>query len=687
MVVNPKKRKLHAFDSSLTTPWIPEKMTIPEIQAYLMEYNVPCPKVSKAELLKIFKEKVYPKLQLQKPKRQKINSSHQQPFLFFPNSPPRSTKKHRKDESVAMEVENEVKSSGSKRQGSGRKLFQFGNKTRKNLSKGSTLNKRSYKPNQQSRFSSPLEKTLSSGKRKDRGLMGLFGPRGFSQTASPIFSDRQQHELGGEGGNSITGSISTSRGASISLPTSQRSTSHNLPYTVSAGRARTHSLLDKLDQEDQGNSSRKPKDGPRLVDGNKIQFGRNVFGLGNEVVYRGAVWQIVGIDFDCLSLNIQKGSRVKNVLPQYLKMITVSEDETKTDDLGIINKSKGTPIHYAGHIPNTPPKTTHRGRHFASAFVVVCLAVVGLMAYLLKQPSPTFCDFQDSTAGEDDCTPCPRHATCRNGKAKCWDSYDLHWDVCRKTKQLEKYISTIVQTAHIVLKEKRGEAECRLGPRESEDRIISESSLSKNEIKLLIAERLGLNSTAIQGVKYKEHWRFLNAFGLAHIEFVHYFESYKTRNFWYSREATKTWRCLLKELLHRQSRLIFVIIFSSGSGLWAYWRFLCWRKYHHETVPMASIVKKCAMEILHQAADSFEPVVAIDQLKETILLGEAEGLVGEKPDKAAWKLGYSNLRQDRRVMALMKVLDGKNTPCLKLRTNASTGVLGASSPHMGVLAV
>jgi len=100
---------------------------------------------------------------------------------------------------------------------------------------------------------------------------------------------------------------------------------------------------------------------------------------------------------------------------------------------------------------------------------------------------------------------------------------------------------------------------------------------------------------------------------------------------------------------------------------------------------MANIVKKCAMEILHHAADSHEPAVAIDQLKETIISGDTDGLAGEIPDEAAWELGYSNLRQDRRVMALISVLDGKNTPCLKLRANASTGVL--SAPSLGVVAV
>jgi len=344
-------------------------------------------------------------------------------------------------------------------------------------------------------------------------------------------------------------------------------------------------------------------------------------------------------------------------------------------------------VHFAGLIPSTPLKTTHRGRHFAIAITLVCIAVVGALAYLLKQPGPIFCDFQEPALGQPDCTPCPRHATCRNGNAKCWESYTLHWDVCRKTKQLEEYIASILQISHSVLKEKRGDAECRLGPNESEGRIISEASLSKSEIRLLVAERLGVNSTATEGVEYKEHWKFLNAFGLAHIEFNHYFESNNKGNFWYSKESIKTWRCSFKELLHQHSRLIGMIIFASGLGLWVYWRFLCWHKYHYETVPMAGIVKKCAMEILRQAANYSEPAVAIDQLKETILSGEAEGLGVAKPDIVAWDLGYSNLRHDRRVMALVKVLDGRNTPCLKLRANACTGVLGAPPPHTGVAVV
>jgi len=683
-----KKRKLHAFDPSLTTPWMPEKMTIPEIQAYLMEYNVPCPKVSKSELLKIFKEKVYPKLRHPKSKRPKTNSSHT-PFRFFSHSSPATPqdKKQTGQMSEAMEVENESATGKSKNRKSARKLFHFGKITRKSPSKPSIRKSSSNKIDDKSWSGISSSSLNSSGgvKAKSKGVADLFGgSRTIPRIVSPICSDRQIYKPGltGEGGKPT---CTPTRGPSIFPTTANRSTVQKPQYFVSEGRAKT--LLDRLDQENQDNSSREPENSPRVINGNKIQYGQNIFGLGDEVEYRNSLgWQIIGIDFESMSLNIKKENQVKNILPQYLKKIVESQVGKKyEEDTGA--RTKTAPVHFAGLIPANRMKTTNRGRHFACAIALVCIAVVGALAYLLKQPGPTFCDFQKPALGDPDCTPCPRHATCRNGKAKCWESYNLHWDVCRKTKQLEKYIATIVQTSHTILKEKRGHTECRLGPKESETRIISDASLSKRELKLLVAERLGLNSTATEGVEHMEHWRFLNAFGLAHIEFIHYFESNNKGNFWYSKESIKTWRCSLKELLYQHSRQLAMIILASGVGLWVYWRLLCWQKYHYETVPMAGVVKKCAMEILHQAANSSEPVVAIDLLKETILSGEAEGLVGAKPDKVAWELGYSNLRHDKRVMALMKVLDGRNTPCLKLRANASTGVLGALTPHMGAGAV
>jgi len=688
-----KKRKLHAFDPSLTTPWMPEKMTIPEIQAYLMEYNVPCPKVSKSELLKIFKQKVYPKLRHPKSKRPKTNSSHT-PFRLFSRSSsttPQDTRQTGR-KSRAMEVENESGKSGSKNRKSARKLFHFGKITRKSPSKPSIRKSSSYKIDDKGRsgISSSLQNSSGGVKATSKGVADLFGGSGtFPQVVSPISSDRQNYKPGltGEGGKPTFKSTTPTRGPSIFPSSANRSTLQKPQYFVSAGRARTNTLLDRLNQENQDNSSKEPENSLRVINGNQIQYGQNIFGLGDEVVYRNSLgWKIIGIDFESMSLNIKKENQVKNILPQYLKMIVESQVGKKRDE-DTSARTKTAPVHFAGLIPANRMKTTHRGRHFALAIALACIVFVGALAYLLKQPGPNFCDFQKPGLGKPDCTPCPRHATCRNGKAKCWESYNLHWDVCRKTKQLEKYIATIVQTSHTILKEKRGDTECRLGPKESKARIISDASLSKRELKLLVAEKLGLNSTATEGVEYKEHWKFLNAFGLAHIEFSHYFESNSKGNFWYSKESIKTWRCSLKELLHQHSRQLAMIIFASGLGLWVYWRYLCWQKYYYETVPMAGVVKKCAMEILHQAANSSEPVVAIDLLKETILSGEAEGLGEAKPGKVAWDLGYSNLRQDRRVMALMKVLDGRNTPCLKLRANASTGVLGAITPQMGAGAV
>jgi hypothetical protein len=181
--------------------------------------------------------------------------------------------------------------------------------------------------------------------------------------------------------------------------------------------------------------------------------------------------------------------------------------------------------------------------------------------------------------------------------------------------------------------------------------------------------------------------RFLNAFNSACSEFKNYFEMSNILNFWYSRETKKPWQCLVKELLHRHCRLMVFCSFILGCGLLAYWRLVSYRKYYNETVPMSKIVQKSAMKILHQAANSCEPVVAVDQLKETILSGDSPGLAGEKTGKAAWELGYSNLRLDRRVMALMKVLNGKNTPCLTLRSSASSGILSAPTPNLGVTAV
>jgi len=135
----------------------------------------------------------------------------------------------------------------------------------------------------------------------------------------------------------------------------------------------------------------------------------------------------VGIDFKSLSLNIQKDNRVKNTLPQYLSSLSDSEDEIKESASGGTSQTTESQVPFGGLIPNSArPKITHRGRHFAYAFVVVCLGLIGALIYFLRQPSPIFCDFQEHTPGEPECTPCPRHATCRNGKAKCWDNYELH---------------------------------------------------------------------------------------------------------------------------------------------------------------------------------------------------------------------------------------------------------------------
>jgi len=70
--------------------------------------------------------------------------------------------------------------------------------------------------------------------------------------------------------------------------------------------------------------------------------------------------------------------------------------------------------------------------------------------------------------------------------------------------------------------------------------VISEACVAKNEIRKLVGERLGLNSTSLQGEAFKNHQRFLNAFSLAYIEFGYYFEKSGLRNYWHSKEATKT---------------------------------------------------------------------------------------------------------------------------------------------------
>jgi len=642
-----KKRKLHTIKPPPTAPNVPEEMTIPEIQAYLMEYNVPCPKrVSKAEFVKIFKEKVEPKLSQPKVKRPKTRSLREPLMFLQPFSPSKRKKNKIISKPEAMEVDNEPES-GKKIRRPSRSLFKFP-KSNKNPSAIQSLGQKSSMTTSSSDFS---QIPFREEKKETTGdLLGNFGSRTFPKPRSSLSFDQQPQQ----------GLEDKCRGPMFKCSSKKK----------------------RPAPEPRDNSSKKREYGPSVVHGNKIQFGPNIFGLGDNVFYKGTIgWRIVGIDFDSLTLNIQKGNRVRNTLPQFLEISSEIKDEKKSSpESGVWATSNSSPVHER-ITENVQIKPTNRGRNFAFALCLVCLALFGSLWYFIKQPSLNFCDSQNHTSAETNCIPCPKHANCRNGIAVCLDSWELHYDICREIKQLGKNISTIVQTVHLVLQEKRGEAECRLGPHEGESRVILEAYLSKIDMKSLVVEKLGLNPKATNGIEFVEHQRFLEAFELASIEFKHYFERSNLRNFWYSREARKPWLCLAKELLRLQSRFVAGIIFLTLCGLCAYWHFLSYRKYQNETIPIANMVKNWAMEILHNAAYSVDSAVAVEQLRKTILSSDVPGLAGVKPDSAAWKLGYSNLRLDERVVELMKVLDGENTPCLKLRNDTSY------SPNLGLRGV
>jgi len=627
-----KKRKLQPIKPSTIATNDPEKMTIPEIQSYLMHYNVPCPnQISKAEFVKIFKEKVEPKLSPHKIKRQKTRSLHEPISFLQPFSPLKRKKSEVISKPEAMEVDKE-EGSRTKLRRPTRTLFKFQN--RQNEVKPST----SKSLGQEYSMTTSFSQLPSRKKKKETSgdLLGTFGSRIFPKLRTSLSFDEKLEE--GQG----SGSEDKWRSSTCS------------------SRSRRSA------QDPQDLSPRKSEHGPRVVHGNKLKFGPNIFGLGDDVSYEGP-----GIDFDSQTLDMQRGNSERNTVPQFPKISSETEDEEKvTSESGMWAASNSSPTHEQ-ITESVDIKSTNRECHFAFALFLVCLTLFGLLHYSIRQPSLNFCDSENHTSAETNCILCPEHANCRNGIAVCVDSWELHYDICRKTKKLEKNISTIVQTAYLVLKEKRGEAECRLGPRESQSRVILEAYLSKKEIKSLVVEKLGFNPKATDGEAFVEHQRFLEAFELASIEFKHFFERSNLRNFWYSREARKPWPCLGKELFHLKARFIGSIIFTALCGLCAYWQFLSYRKYQSETVPIANIVKNRAMEILDSAAYSVQPAVAVDKLRETILSSDVPGLGGEKPDAAAWKLGYSNLLSDERVVGLMKVLDGKNIPCLKLRKDTS----------------
>jgi hypothetical protein len=457
-----KRRKLNPEDDSISSHPVPEKMTIPEIQAYLMEYNVPCPNVvSKAEFVKIFKEKVVPKIKQSSStpgksrlEHMKKSSSRKPPSSIHPFSPSRG-----KNDPNAMEVDNGEQKSRRKKRTYGRTLFQFGKSPKRKL--WPPKHRFSAQLTQEiPLFSSSSQHNASTNEKKeiDTKRVLSYSSRTLSQPTSTISRELQPRKGIQDEGRYALGNTRSKWESYLS----QKSASEH-----TLGTLRKDSFSDSLVQETQKRSSSQNSSDPKVVQGNKIQQGENVFCLGDRVSYKGTTgWRIVGMDFDYLTLNIQKGVQVKNTVPKFLTRITDCEVQKSDSRIGQTMDSLCTPnLNIWPNLKKLKPKTTYCGRRFACTLTLMFFVLFGVLAYIFRQPTLNFCDFQNSNAEELSCTPCPKNATCRNGRAVCGDNYDLHWDVCKETKQLEKYIFEIIQTAHLVLKEKKGEAECRLGPK------------------------------------------------------------------------------------------------------------------------------------------------------------------------------------------------------------------------------
>jgi len=671
-----RKRKINEVDPDYTNN-NPAKMTAPELQLHLMQYGVSFSRsASKKELVALYKEKVGSKQR--SAKRQRIGDT----FVGLvpagvkgKNKRKRSNDEEKEEPPSKRQVRKLTKLPMIRPKTKGRALPSSvsapasgpsSNKKRR-LARLPTLalTGKSSTPRPQS---GPLVRKGSGSPFVSPNRAGLTGRR-LSAARKPsniLYSPGSSPEYPGSQSSSLSQDPIPPRSfpnAHLAIPPSpaqQLLNPHNFPPAANhSGHARTSSHRALAIAPGSGGSS---------VVGNSLVSRGQKFKLGDKVIYKGDEWSVNSIDYQSLTMDIKKGSRIVNTLPSLVTLCEEEEVQNEDDSLEVPSTpavrrqgSNGNRA-FSGLVPKNNPKPPNKAAQM-SIFAIVAVAVLSAVFYYIATTvlpnNVVFCDFFEKTInGElvEDCVSCPINGNCEDGVVTCWAGYELRGRACLKTKEYKRELKNVIDSAADVLAEARGAAECKLGLGAPESKVTELAVLSTEQIKERVMARMDLNDTDFEG-----HDRFTSLYRTAMQEFKDHF-SISGRKY-YSNVAKKTWACTIWQIYWSHPALWTTMVLGGVLSLYLYNFWLGVQREWHYTQPMGKKVAERVFAMLQAAALNLEPAIPVDQVQQSILKGQDGGPAVE-PD--AWEYGYKLIREDSRIVVTAKMFDGKQCACMKL---------------------
>lgn len=563
-----RKRKLHEIDPDYPNS-DPNKMTVPELRLHLMQYNVSHSRnASKKKLIELYQEKIA--------------------------TTQRSAKRAR---------------TGDKRPFAG--LVPLGAKPKSNKRKRGNEDEEKEEP-----------------KRQIRKLTRLPMIRPKKSSANAL-SRTQQPALAASSAPSSVGKRRLARLPAIKGGPASRRAATSSPAGPAMGQFDDDDTLlnpqSYAPPANQFGGRRTPRqssfgvlrESECKVVGNALVYNGQSFSVGDKVLYRGDEWLINSIDFASHSCDIKKGSRIVNITPT---KITPCEEEANgmDDDVpqtpaprrGSASGSKA----FSGLVPGNVPQPPKKIRKLSFCALLAVAMLTAVFYHVATVPQLIFCDFDEQAINglaSSDCVSCPDRATCRNGKATCWNGYQLRGRTCLKTKEYKRELKNVIETAAEVLAEHRGAVECQLGLDPNEREVADLAQLSTDEIKERVLARMHLNDS-----DFRAHDKFAGLYRNAMHEFKEHFSISgglltRTGRKYYSNVSKKTWGCLAWELFARNPLKWTSGILGGIFTIWAYSRFLGLQRKWHYTEPMGKKVQERIFTMLQTAALQLEPCIPV----------------------------------------------------------------------------